>query len=189
MFQKDTGVTMFRSRYLVLIILISFLPALSFSQSIISFVQITDTHIGSNENLQQVFEDIHSLLRKPVFIINSGDITESGTREEFQTYLDIINANNFKFYNVIGNHDVRWSNIGKKRFENMLGSLYQSFDYGSIHFILLYSGMLLEQYGHFSLGQLRWLEQDLKKVGKQKPIILCAHHPPFLESAIKLSKR
>lgn len=181
MFQQDTGVTMLKRKYVFLIFLFFFLPLISLGQSIVSFVQITDTHIGVGENLQKVLDDLHSLLRKPVFIINYGDITEFGSVKEFQAYLEIIKSHNFQFYHVIGNHDVRWSNVGKKRFEKMLGPLYQSFDYGAIHFILLDSGMLLEQYGHFSLEQLKWLEQDLNKVGKEQPIILCAHHPLFLE--------
>jgi len=185
MFQIDTGVTMLNRKHLFLfLIFIFFLPLLSFSQSTISFVQITDTHIKSPESqqkLQDVLDDIDLLLRKPVFIINSGDITEFGSEKEFQAYLDIVDSYDFQFYHLIGNHDIRWSNVGKKRFKKMAGPLYQSFDYGEVHFILLDSGMLLEQYGHFSSQQLKWLEQDLAKTGKEQPIIISAHHPLFLK--------
>jgi len=153
-----------------------------FSQTTISFIQISDTHLGTEtslEKLQELLADTELPLRKPAFIINTGDITETGSVDEFNAYLNIIKTTDIPFYHVIGNHDVRWSNIGKRRFIEMLGPAYQSFDYQAIHVILLDSGVLLEHYGHFSQKQLDWLKQDLEKTGTEKPIIICAHHPIF----------
>ncbi|MBD3289070.1 PQQ-binding-like beta-propeller repeat protein, partial [candidate division KSB1 bacterium] len=39
------------------------------------------------------------------------------------------------------------------------------------------SGILVEQYGHFTIEQLQWLKNDLKNIGSDKPIIMAAHHP------------
>ena len=150
-----------------------------------SFIQITDTHISedktTHDNLNNLLKNIKLKQTEAAFILNTGDITEFGSNEEFANYKTIINSSQLKLHHTMGNHDVRWSNTGKKHFENYLGHLYQSFDYDGVHFILLDSGLLLEQYGHFSSEQLHWLEQDLKRNGTKKPVILSAHHPLFLD--------
>jgi len=168
----------------VILILSSFKFSLV-AKTKICFIQITDTHIsenpGTHQILQQVVEDIKQLPGKPAFVINTGDITEFGSEIEFKHYKNIIDNSGLIFYNAPGNHDVRWSNIGKKRFIKWLGPLYQSFDFNGIHFIVLDTGLLLEQYGHVSQQQLSWLKRDLEAVEAEKPIIIAAHHPIFLE--------
>lgn len=149
------------------------------------FIQITDTHISESvetlQNLEKILTDIKQLSQRPDFIINTGDITEFGSAIEFEHYRTIIDSSGLNFDHALGNHDVRWSNIGKKQFVKWLGPLYRSFETAGIHFIILDSGLLLEQYGHFSQQQLNWLQQELKNIGSEKPIILAAHHPVFLE--------
>lgn len=155
------------------------------SQTKLCYIQITDTHISENPETHQILEtvlaDVEQLPNKPAFVINTGDITEFGSEIEFKHYETIMDKSGLTFYNAPGNHDVRWSNIGKKRFVKRLGPLYHSFDISGIHVFMLDSGLLLEQYGHFSQQQLIWLQQELIKIGTEKPIILAAHHPIFLE--------
>ncbi len=150
-----------------------------------SFIQITDTHISSNpvthRALEQVLLSIKQLNDKPAFVINTGDLTDFGSEIEFQHYKTIIDKSGLNFYHALGNHDVRWCNIGKKGFIKWLGPLYHSFCHKGIQFFILDSGLLLEQYGHFSKAQLNWLREELNKIGTEKPIILAAHHPLFLE--------
>ncbi|MBN1154507.1 PQQ-binding-like beta-propeller repeat protein [candidate division KSB1 bacterium] len=158
-------------------------PMLVFSAS--TFIHLTDTHIRSQESIERfrsVIDDIETLNLKPDFIINSGDITELGSLPEYKSYKQIVDSSAYTFYHLIGNHDVRWSNVGKKRFIDQLGPLYQSLDLGSVQLILLDTGVLLEQYGHFSLESLNWLKTELASIEKTKPIILAGHHPPFLSS-------
>ena len=161
----------------------SYTPLLA--KNSITFIQITDTHISENPKthqiLKNVLEDINQLAAKPAFVINTGDITEFGSEIEFKYYQSPIDGSGLRLFNIPGNHDVRWSNIGKKRFIARLGDPFQSFEAGGIHFIMLDSSLMLEQYGHFSHPQLSWLKHDLQVVGNQKPIIIAAHHPLFLE--------
>jgi len=181
--KTDYGFVMFLSLFVSLILWSNNCPLAAETKT--SFIQITDTHISGNTDthikLQQVLEDITKLPQKPAFIINTGDITEFGSEVEFKHYKAIIDTSGFAVYNALGNHDVRWSNTGKKRFAKWLGLPYQSFNAAGVHFILLDSGLLLEQYGHFSQQQLDWLKQNLETVGTEKPIIIAAHHPLFLE--------
>lgn len=164
--------------FFILLLLFFIFPIDSFCQ--FSFVQITDTHIGSDQsldNLKTVIEDIKLIYPKPSFVIHTGDITELGFMEEFAQYKQAIDTTGIKFYHVMGNHDVRWANNGFKNYTSVFGDAWQSFDFGDFHFILLNSSMLLEHYGHFSLAQLNWLKSDLAKIGTEKPIIIAAHHP------------
>jgi 3',5'-cyclic AMP phosphodiesterase CpdA len=64
----------------------------------LSFVQISDTHIGFNKpanpdpaaTLRAVFEDIRALPVQPRFILHTGDITHLATPEEFDTARQIL---------------------------------------------------------------------------------------------------
>lgn len=186
MFHSDTGVTM-SSRSILSCLIAVFLslslPVIELSAS--TFIQITDTHIKSHESIgrfQAVLDDIEAQDFDPAFIVNTGDITEIGSLPEYKSYLDIVNSSSFPFYHLIGNHDVRWSNVGKQRFLQQLGPLYQSFELGSIQLILLDTGVLSEQYGHYSLESLNWLRDELAKLEKDRPVIICSHHPPFTAS-------
>jgi len=185
MFHMDTGVTMLKK--IIISSLLSFSILFShaaIAKTVKSFIHITDTHIKSTESIERfhtVLKDIENSRINPEFIINTGDITEIGSMPEYQSYKAVLDSSDFKFYHLIGNHDVRWSNVGKKRYEYNLGPLYQSIEFGPAQLILLDTGTLLEQYGHFSIESLNWLKQELEKIGKTKPIILGAHHPPFLE--------
>ncbi len=180
MFHIDTGVAMIQKKWIFYILFSLFVifPIDAFSQ--FSFVQITDTHIGSQKsfkNFKSIIDDIKLLYPKPSFIIHTGDITEMGLIDEFKEYQQFIDTTGIKFYHVMGNHDVRWANNGYKNYSSVFGEAYQSFDFGDVHFILLNSCLLLEQYGHFTLEQLKWLKNDLEKTGTNKPIIMAAHHP------------
>lgn len=151
------------------------------------FAHISDTHILSEKNildLKSVLNHILTLPLNPVFVINTGDITEYGYPEEFEAYNQIINTfiPRLKFYNASGNHDTRWSNAGKQNFRRLIGETNFSFDYGGVHFVVLDSSMLIEQYAHFEKKDLDWLEADLRRQSEDKPVIIAFHHPPFLEN-------
>ncbi len=183
MFHTDTGVAMLkRIRSGIFLLLWLLISHDIYSTSRFSFIHITDTHIRSaesQEKLQSALKDIGMLKDRPAFIINTGDLTDLGSAGELRAYRNMIDSSAITVYHLPGNHDIRWSNIGKKQFKDILGPIYQSFDYGSIHFILLDSGLLLEQYGHFSKEQLEWLQADLERVGKEQAIIMAVHHPLF----------
>ena len=149
-----------------------------------SFIQISDTHIGAphaDSNLISFVGQINQVKHQPDFIINTGDVTDWGQENEWKLYDDIIKKSGVEFYNLPGNHDTRWSDNGKRYFKSLYGQPYRSFTYKSIHFILLDSSVLLEQYGHLSRKMLEWLKQDLLALNQSMPIILAIHHPPFLD--------
>lgn len=144
------------------------------------FVHITDTHVTGSRNdepVRQLVARINSMSPKPAFVINTGDVTELGLPEEFERYKSAIADLTVPHYAVPGNHDVRWSPSGKAVFTRSFGKLFQSFDYQGCRFILLDSTVLLQHWGLFDDSQLKWLENDLKRLRRGTPIFLFFHHP------------
>ncbi len=147
-----------------------------------TFLHITDTHQtsgGSLDPLQKLVGDALQMSPRPAFIVDTGDVTEAGRPEEYARFkqaLAPLDAAGVKFYAVPGNHDVRWSPDGKEGFVKAFGKLYQSFDYGGAHFVLLDSTVALEHWGHFDKAELDWLSRDLKRVRPETPTFLFLHH-------------
>jgi len=148
-----------------------------------TFLDVTDTHqtaLGSTEPLRRLAEDAAAMNPRPAFVVDTGDITEAGRPEEYAAFKQAITplqSADIGFYPVPGNHDVRWSPDGKEGFTKAFGKLYQSFDYGTAHFVLLDSTVVLEHWGHFDKAELDWLKADLKKIRPETPVFLFMHHP------------
>ncbi len=164
----------------VAILLLNFVPLAGGQRgSGFRFVHITDTHLtaaGNVEPIRELVAEINGMEPRPAFVVDTGDVTEAGRPEEFANFLGATTGLSIPFYSTTGNHDVRWSPLGKGAFENAFKKRYQSFDHNGIHFVLLDSTALLEHWGHFDDAQLKWLEGDLKKMKKDTPVALFFHH-------------
>ncbi len=147
-----------------------------------TFLDITETRQSASESLEPlrklVAESVSSA-NPPAFVIDSGGVTDSGQAEEYAQFKSAIRpfeAAKIGFYAAPGNYDVRWSAGGKEEFAHAFGKLYQSFDYGGAHFLLLDSTVALEHWGHFDKAELDWLDKDLKRVRVDTPIFIFLHH-------------
>ncbi|MDI6782812.1 MAG: PQQ-binding-like beta-propeller repeat protein [bacterium] len=139
------------------------------------FVQVTDIHIESTTSgadLKSAISELNQLNPPPGFIIATGDLVGNGSiTTQFELYVESIKQNRFRWYNVFGNHD---ANDGEERALNYryyLGPDYYSFDYGAYHFIVLNSVLTTAR-------QQRWLENDLRVLEKNNPLIFFQHYPP-----------
>ncbi|HEV2472860.1 MAG TPA: PQQ-binding-like beta-propeller repeat protein, partial [Chthonomonadales bacterium] len=148
-----------------------------------SFLDISDTHETASSDpaiLEKFVSSAAAMSPPPAFVIDTGDITESGRPEEYERFKRAtagLQAAGIGFYAIPGNHDVRWSPDGKEGFQQQFGKLYQSFNAHGVHFILLDSTVVLEHWGHFDKAELDWLRGDLKKVRSETPIFVFMHHP------------
>ncbi len=143
------------------------------------FIHVTDTHLTATQNVEPIrhlVQEINGMMPRPDFVVDTGDITESGRQAEFDRFKEATSGLPIPFYAVPGNHDVRWAPLGKEAFTQNFQRLYQSFDHGGCHFVLLDSTVLLEHWGHFDSAELRWLEADLKKQPNGTPVLLFFHH-------------
>jgi outer membrane protein assembly factor BamB len=143
-----------------------------------SFAFFSDTHVALKRNIEEnrrMLEEIR--LVAPDFAVNGGDVTDYGWTGEYENYRALIRDLGFPVRHVPGNHDVRWSPLGMKAYRDGLGDTpFGSFDHKGCHFVLLDSTVPLSHWGHYESSQLRWLEEDLKTVGRETPVFLFTHH-------------
>lgn len=79
----------------------------------ISFVQISDSHIGFNKpanqdvtaTLQAAIDKIGALKSKPEFILHTGDLTHGAKPEEFDTLNQVLKGAKCNTLYVPGEHD------------------------------------------------------------------------------------
>jgi Icc protein len=159
----------------------------------LSFLQISDSHIGFNkdankdvtETFKIALDRINAMPTPPSFLIHTGDITQLSKPEEFDTFDQLVKSCRTKdvFY-VPGEHDVLNDN-GKLYRDRYLksveakGSGWYSFNKNGVHFIGLVNVLDLQAGGLGQLGdeQLEWLEADVKDLSADTPIVVFAHIP------------
>src|SRR6266581_4893746 len=159
----------------------------------LSFLQISDSHIGFNKEANKdvtatfkiALDRINAMPTRPSFLIHTGDISQLSKPEEFDTFDQVLKSCKTKdvFY-VPGEHDV--INDGGKLFRDRYlksvegkGSGWYSFNKNGVHFIGLVNVVNLQAGGLGQLGdeQLEWLEDDVKGLSAETPIVVFAHIP------------
>jgi len=159
----------------------------------LSVLQISDSHIGfskeANKDVTETFkialDRINAMPTQPAFLIHTGDISQLSKPEEFDTFDQVLKSCKTKdvFY-VPGEHDVL--NDGGKLFRDRYlksvegkGSGWYSFNKNGVHFVGLVNVVNLQAGGLGQLGdeQLEWLEDDVKGLSAETPIVVFAHIP------------
>jgi len=157
----------------------------------LSFVQISDTHIGFNrpanpnpgDTLRQTIAKIKALPQTPDFILHTGDITHTSTPEQFDNAHGMLQDLAIPIHFVPGEHDTQDEGGGREylaRFgQGTRGDGWYSFDIGGAHFIALVNVVHLNPGGLGSLGadQIQWLRDDVAHLPASTPIIVFAHMP------------
>jgi outer membrane protein assembly factor BamB len=143
-----------------------------------SFAYFSDTHVSLKGNIKENAAMLAEMRALPLdFAINGGDVTDYGWVGEYDNYWNLVKDLPFRVHHVPGNHDVRWSPLGPKAYrEGTRDTMFSSFDHKGVHFALLDSTVPLSHYGHFESAMLRWLDADLKKVGRERPVFIITHH-------------
>jgi outer membrane protein assembly factor BamB len=142
------------------------------------FIWFSDTHVSLGRNGKECLEMVKEIsgILTPAFIVNGGDVTDYGWNAEVDDYQAVLKACPAPVRHVPGNHDVRWSPMGPALFKRRLGGTHSALDWGPVRVLLLDTTVPLSHWGTFSRTQLDWLESELKKVGREAPVILGMHH-------------
>ena len=157
----------------------------------LSFVQISDSHIGFNKaanpdvtaTLREAIAKVNALATRPSFVLHTGDLTQLSKAEEFDTLSESLKAlKTDRIFYVPGEHDVLNDNgeMFHQRFgQDTQGDGWYSFDQQGAHFIGLVNVLNLKAGGLGSLGneQLEWLKKDVAKLKSSTPIVVFAHIP------------
>jgi len=170
---------------------------------VLSFAQISDTHIGFNkepnpkvtESLQALVDKINALPQRPPFVLHTGDLTHLSKPEEFDTLSEILKGlKTDQIFYVPGEHDT-FSDQGAEylnRFgKGTQGKGWQSFDHNGTHYIGLNNVVAAtsgptpgtfknggnEGLGALGKDQLDWLAKDVAGLSGSTPIVVFTHVP------------
>lgn len=148
--------------------------------------QISDLHIGANENgvdpvprLEAVIEAIRSLPNRPDAVLVSGDLTHDGGPAEFRLARELLARLELPLHVFPGNHDDRA--LLRETFE-LPGAgeepVNYSVDVGELRLVILDSNVPGQDPGRYDPEQLRWLDSELREQ-PERPTLLAMHHPPL----------
>jgi hypothetical protein len=153
------------------------------------FLQLSDTHWGysgvsnpeADVTLKRVVETVNGAAARPDFIVFTGDLThttdDGGVRRKRMTeFKQIVSTLKIKTLRLMpGEHDASLD-AGLAYKENF-GATHYSFDHKGVHFVALDN--VSDPAGAVGDKQIDWLSADLKKVGRDAPIVVLTHRPLF----------
>lgn len=153
----------------------------------VNFVHITDTHILDKPetifhglNTKESFESVlsASLERYPGidFVLLTGDISQTGTRDSYALFQSSINGVDPPVYCIPGNHDT--PGLLQEVIPSCPNDSVSVIDLGPFSLILLNSRVQNEEYGLLSSRCLEQLRDHLSNNQDQFNII-AVHHPPM----------
>jgi len=163
----------------------------------LSFVQVSDTHLGASsdylyrecnpaKNLAAVVDSINRLPEQPDFFIHTGDVCGDKHNEaQPKSYLiaeEILNRLNLPRYFVAGNHDnpgLMKSALQMAKQDTLLEDnniLCYKFEAEGVSALVLDARIEGKLQGHLSEGQIEVFEQELRKA--KSPCLIFLHYPP-----------
>src|SRR5438132_728794 len=159
-----------------------------------SIAQITDFHVvardrlcyrrvPTNTQLAQAITHINSLNPRPDAVIASGDLTDHGRAEEYDTLREILSALIPPVFVIPGNHDRREVLLKAFAGEGYMPPPDAPFvNYAIDRFPLRLVGVDTtvpgQNHGMMSEERLRWLDDKLG-ARPDSPTLIFMHHPPF----------
>jgi hypothetical protein len=161
------------------------------SGNALTFVQISDTHIGFRKeanpdvvgSLRLAIADINALPRAPAFAVHTGDVSHLSKPEEFGRARELLQEIRVDRVHVVpGEHDTIDDGVtGYLKFfdHDGNGRSWYSFDQGGVHFVGLNNVQNFKALTLAALGddQIGWLKGDLARLPHSTPIVVLAHIP------------
>jgi predicted phosphodiesterase len=164
---------------------------LEYKPMLFEFVQVSDVHIGKSArqltNLTDTVAQINSI--NPAFVLFTGDLTDSGSVEQYNGFKTAVSGLTMPYYCVPGDNDIVDGEGDLQRYREQMGDDYYAFDYQGFNFIGLNNNSFLS----LDETQRDWFENEL---GEGKPEIAFAHKPllamessyaPYVDAATLLS--
>ena len=166
-------------------------PILKETKGEMTFVQISDSHIGFNKpanpdvvgTLQATVYADHAPPKAPEFIIHTGGpqphVEGRGIRHAGPG-VEVLAKTYAGYYMCPASMTRRWttaSNIWNAMAKGTQGSGWCCFDQKGVHFVGLVNVVGMEHLGKLGQDQLRWLEADLKARSSSTPVVVFAHIP------------
>lgn len=157
----------------------------------LTFVQISDTHIGFNKeanpdvigSLRHAIAEVNAMNPAPAFVVHTGDVSHLSKPAQFGTARELLQEFRIsRVHTIPGEHDtIDNGTAGYLRFfdHDGNGRSWYSFDQGGVHFVGLNNVETFRKDTLASLGeeQLAWLKGDLSRVSHSTPLVVLGHIP------------
>lgn len=131
-----------------------------------------------------IVNEVKNNKKNAVFGISLGDLVGDDLTLH-QPYIEAVKEIGLPWYNVMGNHDMNYEakddKVSDETFEANFGPANYSFNYGNVHFMILDDILYPDPrdgkgyWGGFREDQLKFIENDLKLVDKNKLVVLSFH--------------
>jgi hypothetical protein len=153
------------------------------------FLQLSDTHWGysgvsnpeADVTLKKVVETVNGVTARPDFIVFTGDLTHTTDdgavrRKRMTEFKQIVSNLKIKTLHLMpGEHDA--AKDAGLAYQESFGATHYTFDHKGVHFVALDN--VSDPAGAVGDAQIDWLSTDLKKVGRDAPIVVLTHRPLF----------
>ncbi len=154
--------------------------------------QISDLHLHASglhfdlidtaERVQQAFDYLHRLPRRPDVIVATGDLADKAEPEAYRRLRDIVDASDIPVFLLPGNHDERQPLVEAFPHHAYLpdpsGPLHYAIDKFEIRLVMFDTTVPGFQHGEVDDEGEAWLDAALAEQ-PDRPTVLAMHHPPF----------
>lgn len=145
----------------------------------VTIAHISDPHVGSPyfvpNMMQRVITELNEL--GPDVVINTGDLTNEGYRQEYKTWLAYAERIEAPMHTVPGNHDAR--NVGYLHFEELVGPRYWSVDVQGVRIVGVDSSEPDLNEGMIGRMHYGWIQQQFQVDAAVKVFVLHHHLLPI----------
>lgn len=140
-------------------------------------LHLSDTHISSysrfiSEKFLKAVKQINRL--KVDYLIHTGDVTEEGTKEDYELVKKLLSKIEKDVIYIIGNHDAR--NVGYELFEEYLGPKSQVIVDDDVLIASFDTTIPDRDGGRFGATSLKKLKKILGREGEGRTKIVAFHH-------------
>jgi 3',5'-cyclic AMP phosphodiesterase CpdA len=146
-----------------------------------SFLVVNDLH-SLDKKCEPWFEKVVRQMttheEKPELLLIAGDLAEDGKLEQIAAVKEIFSGLKLPIYVVPGNHDYTPKQERKAYDDLFPDRLNYAFDHGGWQFVAL-DTTEGTKYQNTTIGDatLKWLDDNLPKMDKKKPLVVVTHFP------------
>lgn len=156
--------------------------------------QITDLHIkrpgllayrkvDTTAYLRACVAKLNALTPRPDAVVITGDLTDFGAAEEYQSLRDTLSALAMPYYLAVGNHDrregLRAAFPDHAYLHTGTAFVQYAVDFDELGLLVLDTQDPPRSGGRLDAARLDWLAGQLAE-RRGKPVMIAMHHPPFL---------
>jgi 3',5'-cyclic AMP phosphodiesterase CpdA len=147
-----------------------------------TFAVINDLHVMTErcgDWLRETFREVRSQPESIDFCLALGDLAHDGTPDQLRVAHDALATLEVPVYTVLGNHD-HVHPAGRRTYEDLFPQrVNYHFEHKGWQFVGLDStdGARWEEPFPIRTPTMRWLEQTLPNLDRQKPTVLFTHFP------------